>query len=74
MKVWMIWIQGDDATWLEAAWDDESTAENNMGWQATVDKARKLAFDHNYELRIQAVEVPHVYDLFTIPTTTAKAV
>lgn len=74
MKVWMIWIQGDDATWLEDAWDDETTAENHSGWQEVVDKARKLALDNNYEIRIQAVEVPGVYDLFEIPTVAAKAV
>lgn len=71
MKVWMIWIQGDDATWLEAAWDDEMTAENPAGWQEAVEKARKMAFEENYELRIQEVTVPGVYELFDIPKAQA---
>lgn len=72
MKVWMIWIQGDDATWLEAAWDDEMTAENSTGWRVEVDRCRKLAFENNYEMRIQEVEVPGVHALFDIPTATGS--
>jgi hypothetical protein len=67
----MIWMQGDDSTWLEAAWDDESTAENNDGWQKEIERVRRLAFDNNYEMRIQKVEVPGVYGLFNIPEVTA---
>jgi hypothetical protein len=73
MTVWMLWVQGDDHTWLEAAWDDESTAENHSGWQAEVDRVRKLAFDNGYEMRIQQVQVPGVFELFEIPTAEAKA-
>ena len=73
MKVWMIWLQGDDQTWLEAAWDDETTAENHEGWQAEVDRCRKLAYEEKYEMRIQCVEVPRVYDLFEIPLMKALA-
>lgn len=72
MKVWMIWLQGDDTTWLEAAWDDESTAENPTAWGEATGKAHHLAQENGYELRIQAVEVPGVYDLFEIPTVEAK--
>lgn len=71
MRVWMVWVQGDDATWLEAAWDDESTAGNHDGWQAEVDRCRKLAFENNYEMRIQEVRVPGVYELFEIPRVDA---
>lgn len=67
MKVWMVFVQGDDATWLEAAWDDEMTVENHSGWQAEVDRVRKLAFDNNYEIRTLEVEVPGVHDAFEIP-------
>ena len=70
----MIWVQGDDHTWLQAAWDDEAMAGNPEGWRSVVDEARKMAFDANYELRIQAVEVPGVYDLFEIPTVKAARV
>jgi hypothetical protein len=71
MKVWLIWVQGDDATWLEGAWDDESTAENNDGWQEEVKRVRKLALDNNYEMRIQLANVPGVYEMFEIPEVTA---
>lgn len=74
MIVWMVWVQGDDATWLEAAWDDEATAGNPDGWQRELDGARKLAYDANYVMRIQRVEVPGVYNLFEIPTAKAKEV
>jgi hypothetical protein len=71
--VWMIWVQGDDSTWLEDAWDDESTAQNPQGWQEVVDKARKMAYEANYELRIQQVEVPSVHALFDIPVHVATS-
>lgn len=71
MNVWLIWVQGDDATWLEAAWDDESTAGNPSGWQDEVNRVRKLAFENNYEMRIQEVTVPGVFDLFEIPRVEA---
>lgn len=64
MKVWMIWVQGDDSTWLESAWDDESTAENPDGWQTEVDRVRKLAFNNDYELRVTEVTIPGVYEAF----------
>ncbi len=67
----MVWLQGNDATWLEVAWDDESTAASPDGWQEQVDKARKIAFENNYELRIQEVTVPGVYELFDIPKVRA---
>lgn len=71
MKVWMVWLKSDDVTWLEAAMDDDTTAESGGQWESEVDRCRKLAFDNNYELRVQAVEVPGVYDLFEIPTVRA---
>jgi hypothetical protein len=72
MKVWMLWVQGDGGTWLEAAWDDETTSENGPGWDAEVERVRKLAYDNKYEMRVQEVEVPGVYDMFEIPTATAQ--
>ena len=64
MKIWMIWVQGDDTTWLEGCWDDESTAQNPEGWQAYVDRCKKLAHDNNYEVRIASSEIKGVYGLF----------
>lgn len=72
MKVWMIFVQTYDSTWLEAAWDDESTAENHSGWQAEVDRVRKLAADNGYLYRILEVEVPGVYEAFEIPSVSAR--
>jgi hypothetical protein len=71
MKVWMLWVQGDGATWLEAAWDDDMTADNGPGWDAEVERVRKLAYDNKYEMRVQEVEVPGVRALFDIPKATA---
>lgn len=71
MKVWMIFVQGDDLTWLEAAWDDESTAENPPGWKAEVDRVRKLAYENGYDMRIIAAIVPGVFEAFEIPNVKA---
>ena len=70
--VWMLWVRGDDLTWLEAAWDDDMTAENQPGWEDEVKRVRKLAHDGGYEMRIQEVRVPGVDDLFRIPQVTAR--
>lgn len=72
MTVWMVWVQGDGTTWLEAAWDDGTTASNHSGWQTEVNRVRKLAYENNYEMRIQQVEVPGVWELFEIPIVKAK--
>lgn len=63
MKVWLIWVQSDDATWLEAA-RDARTSKNSLGWHAEVERVRKLASDNGYEMRIQEVDVPGVFRLF----------
>ena len=72
MKVRMVWVQGDDATWLEAAWDEETVAANYSGWCDEVDKARKMAHENNYEMRIQIVDVPKVYELFEVSEVKAR--
>jgi hypothetical protein len=75
MTVWMIFVQEvDEATWLEAAWDDEMTALNYEGWQKEVDRVRRLAADNHYEMRILRVEVPGVFDAFDIPVSKATDV
>lgn len=74
MKVWLLWIQGDDHTWLEGAWDDDTTAENRPGWDEEVARVRRVADENDYQMRIQAVEVPGVHDLFDIPTVKASPV
>lgn len=71
MNVWMIFVQGDDHTWLEAAWDDDSTAENHPGWKEEVDRVRKLAYENDYEYRIMQVTVPGVFEEFEIPHVKA---
>jgi hypothetical protein len=74
MDVWLIWLQTDDHTWLEAAWDDETTAENHSGWTETVDRCRRLAYEERYEMRIQRVTVPGVFALFEPATAKATEV
>lgn len=79
MKLWLIFVQTRDrlpATWLEAAWDDESTAENPDGWTKEVERVEKLAHDSGYEMRVCETEIAGVYELFDAPrlrATDAKA-
>lgn len=73
MKVWMIWVQGDDATWLENAMDDDSTAETGGVWEELVKRVEQMCVDNGYVMRIQAVNVPGVYEMFEIPTVDAEA-
>ena len=69
----MIFVQADDHTWLEAAWDDESTAENHSGWTEEVDRVRKLAYEEKWEMRILEVEVPGVFEAFEPLKRTATS-
>lgn len=72
MKLWLIFIQADDATWLEAALDDESTAQNGSGWEKEVERCRELAHKNGYEMRIVSTEVSGVYELFDAPKLQAS--
>lgn len=72
MKVWMVFVQADGHTWLEAAWDDESTAENPRGWEEAVEKAVSIATDNNGEWRVMEVTVPGVFEAFEVPEVTAQ--
>lgn len=69
MKVWHIWVQGDGATWLHSAWDDETTAENREGYEAALEAAEKDAVANNGLMRVLAVEIPDeaIYGLFRPP-------
>lgn len=72
-KVWLIWVQDGDATWLEAAWTDDMTTENREGYDTEVARVRKMCSgDDDYTMRIQAVLVPGEHALFDIPTVTAR--
>jgi len=76
MKLWTIWVQGDDSTWLEAAWEDEMTAENHSGWQTEVERVRVLAYENKYEMRIVVIELDGgaVYDAFDFTVAKALAI
>ena len=67
----MIWSQDDDYTWLESAWDENSIENNGPGWDSEIDRVRKMAYENKYEMRIQEVEVPGVFDLFDRPPVKA---
>jgi hypothetical protein len=78
MKLWTLWVQEPDClgTWIEAAWDDEMTAENRQGWEAEVDRVRKLVSENpGYEMRTIIVEFPDraVFGAFEFPEVTATA-
>ena len=72
MRVWMLFVQGDGATWLEGAWDDESTVDNHAGWQEEVGRVAKLAFENGYEYRVVEVIVPGVHAVFEPVKATAE--
>lgn len=69
MRIWTIWVQADTATWLEGAWDDESTAENRSGYDEAVDKADKIARENGGAMRVIAVDIPDaaVFGAFDAP-------
>lgn len=71
MTVWMIWVQSEDYIWLEAAWSDDSTSENPLGWQEEVLRVREMCSENDYEMRITQVEVRGVHQAFEIPELTA---
>jgi hypothetical protein len=58
MRLWTIWIQADETTWLESAWDDETTAENRSGYEEAVDKAEETARVNKGAMRVIAIDVP----------------
>lgn len=74
IKLWTIWVQEETGyTWCEAAWDDDSTAENDEGWHAEVDRIKKMVADNaGYSMRIVAVNVPGVHEAFDIPEVDAQ--
>lgn len=78
MKIWTIWVDpgtGDPA-WLEAAWDDLTTVDNESGWHEEVERVRKLAADNDgYEYRIVAIEVPYdeIIGAFEAPVVEGRA-
>jgi hypothetical protein len=74
VRLWLIFIQSADATWLEAAWDDNSTAENHSGWEEEVARCRKLADDNGYKMRIASTVVSGVFGLFDVPELPAEPV
>jgi hypothetical protein len=71
MKLWLIFIQGDETTWLQDAWDDQSIAESAGGWEDAVKSARATAKVNNAEIRIATTEVAGVYGLFESPNLQA---
>ena len=72
MRIWLHWLQADDHTWLESAWDDESTIENPDGYQEENERIKKLAYDNGYLHRVQCVKVPGVFRLFEPGQATAE--
>jgi hypothetical protein len=75
MKVWLIFLQDEvGAIWLEAAWDDDSIAENRSGWEDEVDRVRQIMADNRgYSMRLMAAKIPGVFELFEIPEVNADA-
>jgi hypothetical protein len=76
VKLWTIWVQSSDgATWLESAWDDESTAENRSGYEEALQAAAKIAEANDGAMRVVEVNFAGevVYDAFTPPSVTAAA-
>jgi hypothetical protein len=76
VRIWTLWVQADEATWLEGAWDDESTAENHDGYLEAVDKAARVAKDNGGEMRVIAIDVPYesVFSAFKVPIVKGQAI
>jgi len=74
MRLWTIWIQAGEATWLEAAWDDESTAENRSGYEDAVSKAEQVARENKGEMRVIAIDVPDrsIFGAFDPPVVAGE--
>ena len=68
----MIFVRGDDYTWLEASWDDEMTAQNPDGWKAEVDRVRAVADKEGYEMRICSTTISGVFELFEPPEVSSS--
>lgn len=76
MRLWTIWVQASDgATWLESAWDDESSAENPDGYATSIDAAQKVAEANKGVMRVLAVDLPDdaVFDMFKPKAVTAMS-
>ena len=69
MKLWTIWIQADEVTWLESAWDDAMTAENRSGYEEALANAEKTAESSDGLMRVVCIEVPDeaIFGAFEIP-------
>lgn len=65
-------MDGMDHTWLEAAWDVESIEANLRGWEIELGRCREMAYQNRYEMRVQEVEVPGVYEMFEMPFASAR--
>lgn len=67
IKVWLIWVQGDNTTWLESAW-----AQSDGEYEAEINRITAMCAKNGYTMRVQAVNIPGVHELFDIPTVTAE--
>lgn len=70
MKLWLIFLQTDGVTWLEAAMDNDSTAEGSR-WEEEVTRCRELAAEDGYEMRIVSTDVAGVFEQFDTPELKA---
>lgn len=76
IKIWTIWIRNsDDEHWIEDAWDEYSIDSNPSGWEERVAKARAMAAEAGYELRLIALKVSwQVIDSAFVPVEAQAVV
>lgn len=74
MTIYLIWIRGDESTWLEGSMTINQAAEMPAEWSDMITEAKRIAAENGGEMRIQSVVVPGVDDMFCIPLVHAKKI
>ncbi|WP_159600561.1 hypothetical protein [Agromyces humi] len=65
--VWMIWAtetERNDVLWLVGAWDDATTAENNLGWADAVKQAKSDHGADNIQIIKTTIDLDAVHAAF----------
>lgn len=66
MKVWLIWAREGvmGHVWVVDAWDDETVAENNDGFQQKIAEARRDNGTDNVVVTVTNVDIDKVYSAY----------
>lgn len=64
MKIWMIWARAEGATWLEAAWDDETRGEAFEEWDMELANAFEEYGNDNVRVVGTQINMSDIEDMF----------